>query len=63
MKTFDNLPEGTVITNPIDGDMTVCYLDAFSEDNTKELCFLSKDSIWLGYQFDPRDWEVKKAVI
>ena len=59
MKTFDGLKSGTVITNPIDGDMTVCYSDAFSMDDTKELCFVDETSIWLGCQFNPADWEIK----
>ena len=60
MKTFDNLKEGTVIHNDIDGDMTVVYSDAFS--STKELCFVSENCIWRGNQFDPKDWEVKEEV-
>lgn len=59
MKTFKNLKEGSIITNSIDGDMMVCYSDIFSKDNTKELCFIDINSIWLGCQFDPKDWEMK----
>lgn len=59
MKTFDGLKDGTVITNPIDGDMVVCHSDCFSMDGTKDLCFTDENSIWLGCQFDPNDWEVK----
>ena len=60
MKTFNGLREGTVITNPVDGNMTVRYSDWFSENGKKELCFEDKTSLWAGYQFDPADWEVLK---
>lgn len=60
METFEGLKEGTVITNPIDGEMTVFYSNCFSMNDTKELCFADNTSIWLGCQFNPRDWEVKE---
>ena len=60
MKTFEGLREGTVVTNPVDGDMIVRYSDWFSDNGEKELCFESKTCLWAGYQFDPKDWEVRK---
>ena len=61
MKTFEGLEQGTVITNSIDGDMIVCYSDAFSENGEKEFCLASGESVWRGCQFDPAEWEIKKA--
>lgn len=60
MKTFEGLKSGTIITNPVDGEMMVCYSDAFSEDNEKVLCLADSTSVYPAWQFDPKDWSMKE---
>lgn len=63
---WNNLKEGQIIHNEIDGYMEVTYSSAFSDKNEKELCLvghfvvdsLDKSCIWRGSQFDPKDWEI-----
>lgn len=60
MKSFDGLQDGTVVVNPIDGEMVVRYSDWFSETGERELCFESESCLWRGSEFNPTDWEVRK---
>ncbi len=58
-KQWINLKDGDIVHNATDGDMEVVWYDWYGEGR-EELCFKTEKSIFLGSQFDPNDWELKK---
>lgn len=58
LEQWNNLKEGDVIHNPVDGNMVVHYYDYFGEG--KEICLCSDGWIWPASEFDHDDWELIK---
>lgn len=59
-REWNNLKDGDVIYNPVDGYMTVRWTDTFNFHYEKELNLEDDNDLWNGSQFNPADWEKVK---
>ena len=59
-KQWINLKDGDIVHNATDGDMEVVWY-GWDEEAKKVLCFKTEKCIFLGSQFNPNDWELKKV--